>query len=165
MSWVFGTCSDHWTTGEVEKPAPDIVSGTNICQGNGITWHITNRDPTPTPPQSWRWHSQQWKFGEKLLIWTWSKCSLVEAHQAQFQPCAGAGNRERQHWVLQGQRACAPVSPHAVLPRLPEGLGTCSSNECELNDCRQEKTPLTLLRLLWKLLRASEEAAGVFSLL
>lgn len=90
------------------------------------------------------------------------KCSLIEAHQAQFQPCAGAGNRERQHWVLQGQRACAPVSPHAVLPQLPEGLGTCSSNECELNECRQEKTPLTLLRLLWKLLRASEEAAGVY---
>lgn len=71
--------------------------------------------------QSWCQHSQQWKLGkvhwyepEYELIWAWSNCSFVEAHQVRFQSSAGAGNWERQHSVQQAERVCAPDRLHRV---------------------------------------------------
>lgn len=134
----FGTCSDHRIT-DVQKLAPIIISGTNICPGNNITWYITDGELTSAPAERWHCLNQQCLLGENLLIWTWSKCLLVEAHLVSSHPCVGAGNRERlSHRQKESMLQCHHIP---VLPLLPKGLDMCSSNECELNGCRKQRSP------------------------
>lgn len=121
---------------EVEKPSTVIVSGIDICSGNGTAQHIINRHLTSTPLQSWCQNSQRWKL--RKTYWFEPE---VTAPPWKHTRCDSSPLLElvtEKHSVQQAEGVCAPVSHTPVLPTLPQGLDMCSRNKCEMNKCRQQ---------------------------
>lgn len=89
----FGNFSDCWTAWSWKAFNSHCLWNRHLFR----KWHrLTRYQQAPNFYTSSELMPEQpaKKVTKNLLIWTWSNCSSVEAHQVWFQPSVGVGNRE-----------------------------------------------------------------------